>query len=182
MKPFTNQLYGPTYSPYTIGITGKNTLMDQKTSMIKVRPGQHLTIHVIPKILETSPEFNNLKLDTRKCKLPHETSGFHLFQEYSRKGCEIECAARKATSFCHCLPWHYPNNFSSLPMCDMFGGFCFNEIMSNIIFYKKCKSECLEEIQYFDISEAVEPILKIENVFQKRNLNSYQYCLLNFKE
>ena len=44
------------------------------------------------------------------------------------------------------------------------------------------RSECLEEIQYFDISEAVEPILKIENVFQKRNLNSYQYCLLNFKE
>ena len=139
MKPYTHQIYGPTAVPYTIGVTSKNNLIDQKISVHKLRPGYHTTIHVVPKILETSSDFDNLELEKRECKLPHETTGFRLFNEYTQKRCEIECASKKATSFCHCLPWYYPNNFTFLPMCDMFGGFCFNQIMSNEVYYKSCK-------------------------------------------
>ena len=152
MKPYSDQLYGPTALPYTIGVTGQNNLVDQKISVHKLWPGYHTTIHTVPKILETSSNFDNLPIDQRNCKLPHETNGFKLFQEYTQKGCEIECAAKKATSFCKCLPWHYPNNFSSLPMCDMFGSFCFNRIMSDEVFYKKCKSECLPSCQEISLS------------------------------
>ena len=152
MKPYTNQPFGPSHLSYTIGISGKNDFIDQKTSLHRLRPGYHTTIHVIPKILETTSDFDNFDLNTRGCKLRHETAGFQLFKEYSRKGCELECAARKATSFCKCLPWQYSNNFTSLPMCDMFGGYCFNEIVSNIIYYKMCKSECLEDCQYTSLS------------------------------
>ena len=49
-------------------------------------PGYHTTILVIPKILETSSNFDSLALETRKCKLPHETAGFQLFKEYTQKG------------------------------------------------------------------------------------------------
>ena len=147
MKPYSNQLYGPTALPYTVGVTWKNNFIDQKTLMHRLRPGYHTTIHIIPKIIESTPAFDNLDLDIRKCKLPHETTGFLFFQKYTRRACEIECAAKKASSFCKCLPWYYPNNFTILPMCDMFGGYCFNEIMSNIVFYKKCKTECLEDCQ-----------------------------------
>ena len=152
MKPYSNQIYGPAYIPYTIGVSGKNTFVDQKTSVYRLWPGYHTTIHVIPKLLETTAAFNALDLDTRQCKLPHENDGFQLFQEYSRVGCEIECAARKARAFCQCLPWNYPNNFTFLPMCDMFGSYCFNEIMSNIIYYKRCKSECLEDCNEASLS------------------------------
>ena len=91
-------------------------------------------------------------MDVRGCKLPHETSGFKFLREYSQKGCELECAIRKATSFCQCLPWQYPNNFSSFPICDMFGGHCFNHIVSSIRYYKTCKSECLEDCQHISLS------------------------------
>ena len=152
MKPYSDQLYGPKALSYTIGVTGKNDFIDQKTMVYKLTPGYHTTFHVIPKILETTSAFDDLSLDLRKCKLSHETSGFNFFQTYSRRTCEIECAARKATSFCQCLPWYYPNNFTLLPMCDMFGGYCFNEIMSEIVHYKDCKKECLEDCQENSLS------------------------------
>ena len=181
MKPYSNQLYGPTALPYTIGVTEKNIFIDQKTLIHKLRPGYHTTLHIIPKILETTSAFNTLDLDVRKCKLPHETTGFRFFQEYSRKGCEIECAARKATSFCKCLPWHYPNNFSSLPMCDIFGGYCFDEIMSNIVYYKKCKTECLEDCQetslfmwHNSVPLNTETLCKGSTYFDKFFLQNYE--------
>ena len=152
MKPYSNQPYGPTVLPYTVGVTGQNNFIDQKTMVHKLRPGYHTTLHVIPKILNSTSAFNDLDLDTRQCKLSHETSGFRFFQKYSRKKCEIECAARKATSFCQCLPWHYPNNVDSLQMCDIFGGYCFDEIMFNIIYYKACKNQCLEDCEENSLS------------------------------
>ena len=82
MKPYSDQMYGPTALAYTIGVTGKNTFFDQKISVHKLWPGYHTTIYVTPKLLETSSEFRDLKLKDRKCKLPDETYGFRLFQEY----------------------------------------------------------------------------------------------------
>ena len=152
MKPYSNQRFGPTVLPYTIGVTGNNLFMDQKISVHKLRPGYHTTVYIVPQILETTHDFDNLGLDTRQCKLPHETTGFRLFQHYTQKGCEIECAAKRAASFCQCLPWHYPNNFTYLPMCDMFGGFCFNQIMSNEVYYKACKWECQEDCKETSLS------------------------------
>ena len=152
MKPYSNQLYGPTALPYTVGVTGQKNFIDQRMLVHKLTPGYHTTLHVIPKIIESTSSFDDLPLDIRQCKLSHETSGFRFFQSYSNKACQIECAARKATSFCQCLPWNYPNNFTSLPMCDMFGGYCFNMIMSNIVYYKSCKSECVEDCQETSLS------------------------------
>ena len=33
MKPYSNQPFGPTYLPYTVGISGKNDFIDQKKSI-----------------------------------------------------------------------------------------------------------------------------------------------------
>ena len=147
MKPYTNQRFGPSALAYTIGVTEQINAIDQKNNVYKLVPGFHTTVHVVPKVVETSSAFDSLSIDTRKCKLPSETTGFQLFQKYSRKGCEIECAARKAASFCKCLPWNYPNHFTTFPMCEMFGGFCFDEIMSNTFYYKDCQAECLVDCQ-----------------------------------
>ena len=29
------------------------------------------------------------------------------------------------------MPWFYPNDFTEVPMCDMFAAKCFDDIMSN---------------------------------------------------
>ena len=57
-------------------------------------------------------------------------------REYTRVGCEFECAAKKARKFCQCIPWNYPNNFTFYPMCNMFSGHCFDQIMSDETSYK----------------------------------------------
>ena len=145
MKPHTVQLYNPIAVPYTVGITGKNSAIDQKTSVQQLKPGQHIAINVIPKIVSSSAEFNSLGLRARQCKLKHETNGLSFLNEYSRKGCELECAIKKATAFCRCLPWNYPNNFTTVPICDMFGAHCFDKVMSDETFYKKCQGICLED-------------------------------------
>ena len=77
-------------------------------------------------------------MNLRKCRLPHESDEFTFLNEYTRKGCEFECAAKNAVAVCKCLPWYYPNNHTIFPMCDMFGGLCFNQIMSNEVHYKAC--------------------------------------------
>ncbi len=152
METYSRQLYGRAYTPYNLGITKKNDQVDQKTLMYKVMAGHHIAIHVRPKILDATDGFKSFPLSIRKCKLPHETQGFDFLIEYSRRGCELECAAQKAISFCKCLPWYYPNNFTVLPMCDMFGSHCFDRIMSDQSFYKKCHYWCREECEELSLS------------------------------
>ena len=146
-KPYTSQLYSPTAVPYTVGISSTKSLIDQKRNLIHIKPGYQISIKVLPKIVETTTDFNALDMDVRKCKLGHETDGFNFLLEYTRAGCEFECAAAKAMTFCKCIPWYYANSFEDSPMCDMFGGFCFDKIMSEETNYKKCSTHCLEECE-----------------------------------
>ena len=53
---------------YTIGITGQNELIDQKRNVITIRPGRQTAIKVIPRLVRTSAEHNNLGVDQRRCK------------------------------------------------------------------------------------------------------------------
>ena len=152
MESFSRKSHGMVHTPYNLGITQKNDQLDQKTFLFKVIPGLHIAIHVQPKIIDASDEFKSLPLSTRKCMLPQETEGFNFLIEYSRKGCELECAAQKAVSFCKCLPWYYPNNFTVLPICDMFGSHCFDRIMSDQSFYKKCQNWCKEDCQEISLA------------------------------
>ena len=132
-------------TPYTIKISSKLDMVDQKRGLIEVRPGYNVVIRVIPKVVDTTAEFEKFDVRTRKCKLPHETNGLKLTNNYSKNGCEFECAVDQALAKCKCLPWYYPNNFTGTPMCDMFGGKCFDTIMADERHYQKCNRTCLED-------------------------------------
>ena len=75
MKHISNQLYNFKSMRYTIGITGQNELVDQKRNVITIRPGRQTAIKVIPRLVRTSADHNNLPLDQRRCKLSEETDG-----------------------------------------------------------------------------------------------------------
>ena len=62
MKPYTHQLYNPIAVPYTVGVTRKNNVFDQKTSAFHLKPGHHIAINVFPKLVSSSNEFNGLDL------------------------------------------------------------------------------------------------------------------------
>ena len=146
MKPHvTLKSHGTTQNiPYNIKISTKNNFIDQKRELIEVKPGYHLTIRVIPKVVDASKAFETFEYQTRNCKLVHETNGLNYLKQYSKVGCEVECAMNESVRICKCLPWFYPNNFTVTPMCDMFGAKCFDMIMSDETNYKKCPDKCLE--------------------------------------
>ena len=147
MKPYSIQFYNPIAVPYTVGITGIDDAIDQKRLVHQIIPGHHITINVFPQLVLSSADFNAYDLSTRQCKLKHEVEGLNFLNGYTRRGCELECAMKKAVAFCRCLPWNYPNNFTSVSMCDMFGAHCFDKIMSDEKFYKQCQNECMEDCE-----------------------------------
>ena len=147
MKPFTNQLDNPTATNYKIGISTKRNLVDQQRNSISIQPGHSVLINVLPRLFTTTADFNDLELHQRKCKLPHETKGFKFLNEYSMSGCEFECAIQRAISLCKCLPWYYPNDFTEYPICELFGGYCFDMIMSDNTYYKQCIGQCMRDCE-----------------------------------
>ena len=162
LKPSTTQLYGSKAIPYNIGISNPGNVVDQKRNTIRVRPGEETQINVIPRVVETSEDYNGLPLDQRRCKLSHETEGLNFLTSYTRIGCEMECAMEQAISICQCIPWYYPNEDEGIPMCEMFGAFCFDIIMSEDSYYRDCKFRCLTDChetayivlpEYFPINE-----------------------------
>lgn len=146
MKPRSGEKTSSNHK-YQIGITGKNNVIDQIRNKITIPPGQHLMVQTIPRLVKTSNDFNALPRSQRKCKLPYETEGFSYLNQYSRSGCETECALQNALTTCKCIPWYYPNELTILPICEMFGGHCFEEMMSEGPSYKDCKARCLPDCQ-----------------------------------
>ena len=147
MKPFTYQLYNPKATQYKIGISNKRDLIDQQRNSITIQPGHSVLINVLPRLFTTTTDFNGLEMQQRECKLPHETEGFMFLKEYSRKGCEFECAVKEAISLCKCLPWYYANEFTEWPICELFGGYCFDMIMSDNTYYKQCIGKCMRDCE-----------------------------------
>ena len=142
MRPYTKQLYSRIAVPYVIGISGQKDFIDQKRNTILVYPGKQTMIKVIPRLVETTLDFDSLKPNQRRCKLSYETAGFEYLTNYSRVGCEMECAMKTALSVCKCIPWNYPNNFKVYPICEMFSGYCFDQVMSSDTNYWDCKQQC----------------------------------------
>ena len=139
MRPYVNQPFNPVAVPYTIGISGSNDMIDQKRNVIRLKPGTQVLIRIIPRLIKTSQYFDGLTMNQRRCKLPSEADGLEYLKIYSRIGCETDCAIQNAISICHCIPWHYPNDFETWPICELFGGFCFDFFMSLSITYTTCK-------------------------------------------
>ena len=146
MKPLVNiEDTNKPFIPYNVKISTKINILDQRRGIIELKPGYHVTIRVTPKVIDTSEDFERFDVHTRKCKLSYETDVLKFFQNYTKVGCELECALNKSLSICKCLPWYLPNNFNEASMCDMFGATCIDKILSNARYYKKCKDQCLED-------------------------------------
>ena len=157
MKPYVSLPFSGEYTPYTLGITTSGELIDQKRNLVELLPGHQISVTVIPQLVSTDDNFDSLTLYQRKCKFSHETDELPLkmIKEYTRVGCELECAAKKATVLCKCMPWYYPNydeNKCEVPVCDMFGGKCFEEIMSNEKYYKMCPDICQQDCRGMSMS------------------------------
>ena len=152
MKPRISLPYSDDFTAYSLGISTSLNSIDQKLNVMDLEPGLHTVVSVTPQFFQTTEEFRDLHYNSRKCKFPHELIGLKSTKTYSRTACEHECAFMKAVSLCKCAPWYYRNDSSTVPICDMYGGYCFNRIMSTRKFYKACPEECLEDCDGMQLS------------------------------
>ena len=168
MKPHISLPYTDDPAPYSLGISTTLNVIDQKINVINLVPGLHTIVSVTPQLIETSDGFNDLDVFSRNCKLSHETYGLQLNKNYTRTACEHECAFMKAVSLCKCTPWFYRNQSTTVPICEMFGGHCFDKVMSTREFYKKCSKDCLEDCNGIQLSweKSFRPI-NIEKICRK---------------
>ena len=133
------------YTPYTLGISTKTNLIDQKRGIIDLKPGYRISLKVIPHVFDYSSLFKQMDRNVRKCAFTEEIEGFKLLNNYTRVGCEFECAFKEALKVCQCIPWNFLNDYKEYPMCDMFSSKCFDLILSDETHYKQCPEECLED-------------------------------------
>ena len=156
MAPYSIQPYMPQLAyEYNLGVTSKPETIDQKRNIIPIKPGHQIYVKVLPRVVDTTEEFEALTLSQRNCRMPFETDGFIFLTNYTRAACELECASKLAVRTCKCAPWYYPNNQTTyeqefnfhVPLCDMFGGHCFDTILNDEANYKKCPEECLDGCQ-----------------------------------
>ena len=165
MKPYVSLPYSDDLSSYSLGVSTTINVIDQKRNVIDLEPGLHTIISVTPEFVHTSDNFDKLPYWSRNCKLSHETYSLETVKNYSRITCEHECAFKKAISICKCTPWYYVNNFTIEPICEMFGGYCFNQVMSTRKFYRECSELCLDDCSGIRLSweKTFRPI-NVENV------------------
>ena len=45
------------------------------------------------------------------------------------------------------MHWYYANDFTEWPICELFGGYCFDMIMSDNTYYKQCIGQCMRDCE-----------------------------------
>ena len=145
MRQYVSLPFNSPQLAYTLGISSKTDLIDQKRNIVNILPGFLTVIRVIPQLINTTDSFDQMSISTRNCKLSNEIEGLKLLKSYTKVGCEFECAVNQAVSVCKCMPWFYTNNFTDTPICNSFSGYCFEHFVSNESNYKKCPELCKED-------------------------------------
>ena len=55
MAPYTiKDKNDRSHTPYMIKISGKNDIVDQQRGFIEVKPGYHLVVRILPKVVDAS--------------------------------------------------------------------------------------------------------------------------------
>ena len=110
MKPYVSLPFNAAHLAYTLGISTKANMIDQKRNLIDILPGFKTIVKVIPQLINTTASFDGMAVSTRNCKLSTENEEFDLLNSYTKVGCEFECAVIQASNLCKCLPWFFPTN------------------------------------------------------------------------
>ncbi len=121
----------------------------------KLEPGYTLRYTVHPTEVEASENLRDIDIEDRGCRLAHETDGImEIFKEYSQADCQFECMLKMARKKCQCTPWNMPTiPGQPLTICDIYGNYCFDNIMSQLDLMEGCNCEIDCNIVKFTVTE-----------------------------
>ena len=126
---------------FLFGLSNADEYFNIKASSKVISAGHKITWSVQAMEIVPSESMEDISIDSRQCRLPHETEGLKIFKSYSKPGCEFEARLRKAEEACKCVPWDIPyDSYESYPICDIYGNYCFKNIWKK---YQKSIKECL---------------------------------------
>ncbi len=115
----------------SLSIQESQNVPDLAGQQFRVLPGTHTLIQVTPTIIHSTPELvTGFSPDKRNCLDKTEISRGSVFKQYSNANCVFECNLVLATSKCGCVPWDFPRQDGTTPMCAPKGSTCFRQAIS----------------------------------------------------
>ena len=93
---------------FRFAISNPNNPFDIVHQNIDLARGFFYSFKVSASISNTSPNFEALTQNVRNCLFSHEAKNLSYFRNYSKSGCNYECALRQAIEDCKCVPWNMP--------------------------------------------------------------------------
>ena len=126
-----NSLWRPaaSKSSFLISLSGHLDYFDAKSFLRLAKPGYKTIIDIQPLEVIATSRLRDLAPTQRKCRFSNEADGLTIFSKYSQSACQLECIVKQAYQTCQCIPWNMPTNESNYVICDIYGTFCFNEIL-----------------------------------------------------
>ena len=122
---------------------------DKNQRSISLKPGFEYEIELHPHGQISSPDFREMSLEKRGCRLSHETMESSTYQVYTKDNCLYDCRVQQAYKICQCLPWDFVNTISESTECDVFGRTCFFNVMENMTHSRdEFCSHCIEECDW----------------------------------
>lgn len=149
-----NQWPREAHDNFILGLGTFTDLYELVNSGIKIFPGYKYKLQVYATQTVASQTFHTLDLNVRKCQYPYENpfGKKSLFQYYSQKSCVFECKLRRCEKAMKCSPWFLPSVNDTLPLCDSFWTFAFQNYMQadHEADCEICLPDC-EEISFLTI-------------------------------
>ena len=151
---------GPKTTSFKMGLSTLSNYFDMKTTSEDIMPGYHTIWKVQAMEIYASDDLHDVPVDKRNCKFPDEVSEMEIFDVYSKKACEFECALKGALDICRCYPWYIPAkpSMKKHTVCNTYGNYCFRETMTRINLSKNCT--CLPTCHHIEFThvEQLRPI------------------------
>lgn len=92
--------------------------------------------------------FAGLPFESRQCRFENENRDpKSVFKEYTQEGCMFECALRRSTTRCGCIPWDYPQlgSHEDIELCYGSLSKCFDTEMNKPVIQNEnctCPQSC----------------------------------------
>ena len=131
--------------PFKVILSSRKGYFNSLGIATEVRPGFLTIFNVQPLEVTATDALKEISEEARKCRFPDEISNGHaIFNSYGEDSCEFECRINKARAKCQCTPWNIPTqpSMTSLAICDLYGNYCFNMEMSDVLVMENCAKKC----------------------------------------
>jgi hypothetical protein len=159
----TNKLWrrNDNVKSFRVSMTSSTDYFEANSVSQYLQLGHKTIFSVQPMEVVATEALQETPISKRKCRLSHETSGAtELLDVYSQPACMFECHLNIARDICRCTPWNmpFPSKQKTPVVCDIYGNYCFNQILSQEQSEETCK--CLPECNgiQFSHSEKEVPI------------------------